>query len=70
MSTPVQKLFDLGGKTALVTDGSRGLGLQIAEALGAAGACILLRGAAAKDYPLEAWDKVMNLKGMSAVHGR
>ena len=33
MSTPVLKLFDLTGKTALVTGGSRGLGLQIAEAL-------------------------------------
>ena len=42
MSTPVQKLFDLAGKTALVTGGSRGLGLQIAEALGEAGAKILL----------------------------
>ena len=38
MSTPVLKLFDLTGKTALVTGGSRGLGLQIAEALGEAGA--------------------------------
>ena len=120
MSTPVLKLFDLAGKTALVTGGSRGLGLQIAEALGEAGARVLLTsrkapdleeaaahlqdkgidtrwiaadasqpaeiaritseamqrvgqvdilvnnagatwGAPAEDYPLEAWDKVMNL---------
>ena len=120
MSTPVLKLFDLSGKTALVTGGSRGLGLQIAEALGEAGAKVLLTsrkaadleeaaahlqakgidtrwiaadasqpaeiarvaedamqrlgqvdilvnnagatwGAPAEDYPLEAWDKVMNL---------
>ena len=120
MSTPVQKLFDLSGKTALVTGGSRGLGLQIAESLGQAGARILLTsrkaadleeatadlqamgidtrwvaadasdpaqiervcndamqrlgqvdilvnnasatwGAPAEDYPVEAWDKVMNL---------
>ena len=27
----VKKLFDLGGKTALITGGSRGLGLQMAE---------------------------------------
>jgi NAD(P)-dependent dehydrogenase (short-subunit alcohol dehydrogenase family) len=120
MSTPIHKLFDLNGKTALVTGGSRGLGLQIAESLGQAGAKILLTsrkagdleeasadlqamgidtrwvaadasdpvqiervcdeamqrlgqvdilvnnagatwGAPAEDYPLEAWDKVMNL---------
>ena len=41
MSTSVQKLFDLSGKTALITGGSRGLGLQIAEALGEAGLSIL-----------------------------
>ena len=35
-------LFDLDGRTALVTGGSRGLGLQIAEALGDYGARILL----------------------------
>ncbi|HET9641997.1 MAG TPA: SDR family oxidoreductase [Burkholderiaceae bacterium] len=120
MGTPVQQLFDLTGKVALVTGGSRGLGLQIAEALGEAGAKVLLTsrkaadleeaaadlqargidarwiaadasepvaiqrvadeamqrlgqvdilvnnagatwGAPAEEYPLEAWDKVMNL---------
>src|SRR6266850_3004273 len=34
----VKKLLDLTGKIALVTGGSRGLGLQIAEALGDMGA--------------------------------
>jgi gluconate 5-dehydrogenase len=38
----VQQLFDLTGKTALVTGGSRGLGLQMAHALGEAGAKIML----------------------------
>ncbi|MET0964515.1 MAG: SDR family oxidoreductase [Noviherbaspirillum sp.] len=37
-----QQLFDLKGKTALVTGGSRGLGLQIAEALGEQGATLVL----------------------------
>ena len=36
----IQQLFDLKGKTALITGGSRGLGLQIAEALGEQGARI------------------------------
>ena len=35
-------LFDLTGKTALITGGSRGLGLQMAEALGSQGARLLL----------------------------
>jgi len=120
MARTVQQLFDLKGKTALVTGGSRGLGLQIAHALGEAGAKIMLSsrkasdleqaaaelqavgidagwiaadaaleadlqrladetlermgnvdilvnnagatwGAPAEDYPLQAWDKVMNL---------
>jgi NAD(P)-dependent dehydrogenase (short-subunit alcohol dehydrogenase family) len=37
-----KELFDLAGKTALVTGGSRGLGLQIAEALGEQGAKLVL----------------------------
>ncbi len=42
MSRTVQQLFDLSGKTALVTGGSSGLGLQIAQALGEAGARVML----------------------------
>ena len=116
----IKKLFDLQGKTALITGGSRGLGLQIAHALGEQGASLILSarkenelvsavnelaisgikasysvadaaneqdirtlvqeaierlghvdilinnagatwGAPAEDYPLQAWDKVMNL---------
>ncbi|MDQ1833595.1 SDR family oxidoreductase [Massilia scottii] len=115
-----QELFSLAGKTALITGGSRGLGLQMAEALGEHGARIVISsrkqadldeacahlkergidataiaadlaqdahiqplvdeamkrlghidilinnagaswGAPAEEYPVEAWDKVMNL---------
>ncbi len=42
MARSINALFDLSGKTALVTGGSRGLGLQMAEALGEAGARILV----------------------------
>jgi gluconate 5-dehydrogenase len=120
MARTVSQLFDLSGKTALVTGGSRGLGLQMAHALGEAGARVMLTsrkadsleeavaelqaagidarwvaadcakeeeirrladetlermgdvdilvnnagaswGAPAEDYPVEAWDKLMNL---------
>ena len=43
MVRTTQQLFDLTGQTALVTGGSRGLGLQMAHALGEAGACGLPR---------------------------
>jgi gluconate 5-dehydrogenase len=45
----VQQLFDLTGKTALVTGGSRGLGLQMAHALGEAGAKIMISSRKAED---------------------
>ena len=38
----VKQLFDLQGRVALVTGGSRGLGLQMAEALGEMGARLAL----------------------------
>lgn len=38
----VAQLFDLSGKVALITGGSRGLGLQFAEALGEMGAKVVV----------------------------
>lgn len=120
MTRHVRELLDLTGRKALITGGSRGLGLQVAEALGEAGADVFITarkeadlesagdhlrergirvqyiagdaavpsevericsnaierlgtvdilvnnagatwGAPAEEYPLEAWDKVMNL---------
>ena len=49
MTRTIQKLFDLTGKTAVVTGGSRGLGLQMAHALGEAGARVLLSSRKAED---------------------
>jgi NAD(P)-dependent dehydrogenase (short-subunit alcohol dehydrogenase family) len=45
----IQQLFDLKGKVALVTGGSRGLGLQMAHALGEAGARIMITSRKAGD---------------------
>lgn len=49
MTRTVQQLFDLKGKSALITGGSRGLGLQMAHALGEAGARIMLSSRKADD---------------------
>ena len=49
MSRTLQQLFDLTGKTALVTGGSRGLGLQMAQALGEAGAKVVISSRKAAD---------------------
>ena len=54
MTRTTQQLFDLTGKTALVTGGSRGLGLQMAHALGEAGAKVMLSSRKAADLALAA----------------
>ena len=54
MTRTVKQLFDLSGKTALVTGGSRGLGLQIAHALGEAGAKLMLSSRKAADLEASA----------------
>jgi gluconate 5-dehydrogenase len=53
----VKKLFDLSGRNALVTGGSRGLGLQIAEALIEMGAKVAIT--ARKKDELEAATKAL-----------
>jgi NAD(P)-dependent dehydrogenase (short-subunit alcohol dehydrogenase family) len=40
--TSMKKILDLTGKTALITGGSRGLGLQVAEVLGEQGAKLVI----------------------------
>jgi NAD(P)-dependent dehydrogenase (short-subunit alcohol dehydrogenase family) len=58
MTRNIQQLFDLTGQTALVTGGSRGLGLQMAHALGEAGARLMLSSRKAEDLQ----DAVAELK--------
>ena len=60
----VRQLFDLTGKAALVTGGSRGLGLQIAYALGEAGAKLLISSRKADD--LEQAASELNAAGIDA----
>ena len=62
--TELKSLFDLTGKTALITGGSRGLGLQIAEALGEYGAKIAI--AARKADELDEAVRHLAAKGIAA----
>ena len=60
----LRKLFDLSGRVALISGGSRGLGLQIAEALGEFGASLVLT--ARKQDELDAALKLLNARGIAA----
>jgi len=61
----VKQLFDLTGEVALITGGSRGLGLQIAEALGEMGAKLALT--ARKADELDAAVKHLAAQGIEAL---
>jgi len=56
----IKQLFDLTGRVALITGGSRGLGLQIAEALGEMGAKVVIT--ARKQSELD--EAIAHLQGM------
>ena len=65
----VKKLLDLSGKTALITGGSRGLGLQMAEAIGEMGAKVAIT--ARKQAELEeasAHLSKMDIESMTVVN--
>ena len=61
----VQKLLDLSGKVALVTGGSRGLGLQIAEGLGEMGAQLAIT--ARKAQELDSAVKALSARKIQAA---
>ena len=62
--TNTRDLFELGGRTAIVTGGSRGLGLQIAQALGDYGCRVLLT--ARKADELQAAAAGLQVQGIDA----
>ena len=64
MTRTISQLFDLKGKTALITGGSRGLGLQMAHALGEAGARVLI--SSRKQADLEEATAELKAAGMAA----
>ena len=61
----VKQLLDLGGKVAVITGGSRGLGLQLAEGLGEMGARLVL--VARKKNELEQAREHLAAQGYSAA---
>jgi len=63
-SLPLKSLFDLTGQVAIVTGGSRGLGFQIAEALGEYGATVILT--ARKEPELAEAVKQLTAQGIKA----
>ncbi|HKX83575.1 MAG TPA: glucose 1-dehydrogenase [Pyrinomonadaceae bacterium] len=65
MKKIVHELFDLSGKTAIVTGGSRGIGREMAEGLAEAGASLML--CARKAEGLEETVREFDAIGLNAV---
>ena len=65
MSASLSSLFDLSGRVAIITGGSRGLGLQVARALGEYGASLAL--VARKQAELDEAVKQLGAEGCTAV---
>src|SRR6266496_2544428 len=61
----VKELFDLAGKVALVTGGSRGLGLDMATGLGEAGATVVVT--ARREQWLKTAEAELTAKGISCA---
>lgn len=61
----IKELFDLTGKTALITGGSRGLGLQLAEALGEQGAKLVI--SSRKQHELDEAIAHLKQRGIDAL---
>jgi NAD(P)-dependent dehydrogenase (short-subunit alcohol dehydrogenase family) len=61
----IKELFDLTGKTALITGGSRGLGLQLAEALGEQGAKLVI--SSRKQHELDEAIEHLKQRGINAI---
>src|SRR5437762_13976609 len=64
MTKTIQQLFDLSDRVAIVTGGSRGLGLEIAEGLAEAGAALML--CARRKEWLEPALEAMHARGVRA----
>src|SRR6266849_2389486 len=62
------KLFDLGGKVALVTGGSRGIGFQMAEALGEMGCKLAISARNQHDLDAATADAAASLVGAVLDH--
>jgi NAD(P)-dependent dehydrogenase (short-subunit alcohol dehydrogenase family) len=66
MQPTIAKLFDLSGRTALVTGGNSGIGAAMARALGLAGARVILMARRAAE--LDAAAKSLGNEGIDACH--